>query len=190
MARRTSCCRASAVEIVGPLSGAGVPQGEIAVHVHHTRADGVKLPVEFVFRIQFGADQTPIGVRAKDRHLHAADGVYDLAEAVEIHHGHVIDGDSQIVLNGIAEKSGASAGVMVEFTILVSGIQALHPDRGNVDPHIPGQRNHGDFAGARADNRDHHRVCSEVGTSSCVGTQQDEVDRIAPGDQGHGGRDL
>jgi len=52
-------------------------------------------------------------------------GVYDFAEAVEIHHGRMIDADAKVVLDGVLEQTGSATRIAIQFALLIGGVDAL-----------------------------------------------------------------
>ncbi len=52
---------ATTVEIGGPEAGASVPQRKITIHVHHSGANGIELPVVGILVGALGVFDVPVG---------------------------------------------------------------------------------------------------------------------------------
>ena len=116
---------AAAVEVAGFLAGARVPERQVAVHVHEPGTGRVEVPVVLVLRIIARVDQPPVCVGAGDGHMHAAEGIHDLAEAVEVDHRRVVDADAEVVEDRVLEQAGSAAGITDRDAVLVGGVDAL-----------------------------------------------------------------
>ena len=123
----------------------------------------------------------PVGVGAGDRHVNAPQGIHDLAETVEVHHSEVVNADAQVVQESILERGRPAARVMVYITELVSGVDALHPVAGDVDPQVARDGDQRHLPGLGPERGDDDGICAEGSPAARIGTEQGECDRLSVG---------
>ncbi len=121
--------------------------------------DGVEPPVVFIFGVVRGVDQPPVSVGAGDRHFHAAKSIHDAAEAIKLDHGGVVDADTEVIGDGVLQQTGTTARVAGDLSALVGGVDALHPNGGDVNPQVAGN----------GDERDLSFLGPDDGNDQCVG---------------------
>ncbi len=129
----------------------------------------------------------PVGVGTVDRHIHAAQGIHDAGENGEIHNCQVVYADAQVVQKGGFEQGRTAAGVMMHLPILISSVDAVHADGGDVDVQVARDGNKRHLPGRRADCRDDDGIRPEIGLAGTfIGAKQQEGDRLVVGQNGDG----
>ena len=169
---------AAAVEVAGFLTRARIPQRQVAVHVNDAGTGGVQMPVVFILRVKTRIDQTPVCVGAGDGHIHAAERIHDLTEAIELDHGGMVDADAEVVEDRIFQQARSAAGIADGNSMLIGSVDALIFPAGDGYPQITRDRDQRDLSLVRAQDGDDHRIRAEGAARSSVGADQQEVDGL------------
>ena len=129
----------------------------------------------------------PVGVGTVDWNIHATQCIHYAGENGEIYNRQVIYADAQVVQKGGLQQPRATTGVFSHLPILVSSVDAVHTDGGDIDVQIARDGNKRYLSGSRADRRDNDGIRPEIGLAGTnVGAKQRECNRLVVGQNGEG----
>src|SRR5687768_4501245 len=119
------------------------------------------MPVVFIERVERWIYQAPICVRTRYRHIHAAQRIYNSAEAVELDHGSMINTDAEIIEDRILKQSWSAARIANRNPMLVGSIDALILPFGDEHPQVTRDGDEGYLSLIRAQDGDNHCIRAE-----------------------------